>query len=130
MIKLIVTIKFKDMFRRLVRLSSQIAVRPQQSQHQRSHNLRYLGIAAAVGVAAVASSDESMGLKSLMAQWPAECSNFSDRQINGCLEQIHRGIDEIKKQTPGYEPPKVSSGLRGTRYFIEFPIVGKSIDAF
>lgn len=26
--------------------------------------------------------------------------------------------------------PKVKTGLRGTRYFIEFPITGKNIDAF
>jgi len=26
--------------------------------------------------------------------------------------------------------PNISSGLRGTRYFIEFPITGKNVDAF
>ena len=31
---------------------------------------------------------------------------------------------------PGMQRVKVTGGLRGTRYFIEFPIVGRNVDPF
>ena len=33
-------------------------------------------------------------------------------------------------KNPTLQGPKLSSGLRGTRYFIEFPIEGENVDAF
>ena len=57
------------------------------------------------------------------------CS-FSDKHLAKCLEHVDRGIEELKKKYPGYQAPKIKSGLRGIRYFIEFPISGKNIDVF
>ena len=34
------------------------------------------------------------------------------------------------KKYPGRTKPKLRSGLRGPKYYIEFPIAGKNIDAF
>lgn len=56
--------------------------------------------------------------------------NFTDKHLKGCIEKIDKGIEGIKKRHPGYERPKITSGLRGTRYYIEFPIVGRNVDVF
>ena len=34
------------------------------------------------------------------------------------------------KKYPGREKPVVKAGLRGPKYFIEFPIAGKNVDMF
>lgn len=60
---------------------------------------------------------------------PALC-NFSDRQLLNCLEKINQGLDNLEKKSPNFQRPEIKSGLRGTRYFIEFPIVAKNFDAF
>jgi len=53
-----------------------------------------------------------------------------DKHLNGCLNKIDLGVEGIKNANPGYKVPKITSGLRGTKYFIEFPIVGRNFDAF
>ena len=50
--------------------------------------------------------------------------------MSGCLEQVEKGVKKLQESTPRYKRPEIKSGLRGLRYFIEFPIVGKNIDAF
>jgi hypothetical protein len=46
------------------------------------------------------------------------------------MGRVERGLDELQARYPGMQKVKVSSGLRGTRYFVEFPIVGRNVDAF
>ena len=60
------------------------------------------------------------------SQWIklAECQSFSDKQLEGVLDKINRGIDQIALNTPFYVCPEIKSGLRGTRYFIEFSVSG------
>ena len=45
------------------------------------------------------------------------------------MEKVDKGIYKLMKKYPGRTKPVVKSGLRGPKYFIEFPIVGKNIDA-
>lgn len=60
-----------------------------------------------------------------------ECSgSFRDKLLDGVVDKVAVGIDELKVKYPGIPDVKVSSGLRGTRYFIEFPIIGPNVDAF
>jgi hypothetical protein len=59
----------------------------------------------------------------------SECQ-FSDRFLSAALDKIEQGIDTLMLKYPGSEKPKIKSGLRGPRYFIEFPIAGKQVDAF
>ena len=60
----------------------------------------------------------------------AECASFSDKILDATMDKINAGIDEVIKKNPGMEKVKISYGLRGVRYFIEFPIVGRNVDAF
>ena len=59
----------------------------------------------------------------------AECQ-FSDRFLAGALDKIENGVTELLKSYPGRQKPIIKSGLRGPRYYIEFPLAGKHIDAF
>ena len=65
-------------------------------------------------------------IASQSCQWSkiAECQSFSDKQLEGVLDKINRGIDQIALNTPFYICPDIKSGLRGTRYFIEFSVTG------
>ena len=60
----------------------------------------------------------------------AECARYSDKFIDVAINKIEEGVKEIQQQVPGIQKPNINYGLRGTRYFIEFPITGKNIDAF
>lgn len=61
----------------------------------------------------------------------AYCSRFSDKHLDGAIAKIEDGIKELELKNP--KMPKKANilnyGLRGTRYFIEFPITGKDVDA-
>jgi len=46
------------------------------------------------------------------------------------MQKVDNGLAELMKQYPGRTKPIVKSGLRGPKYFIEFPITGINIDAF
>lgn len=50
--------------------------------------------------------------------------------LDAITDKVHNGVAELKEKHPGMPDVKVSSGLRGVRYYIEFPIVGKHVDAF
>jgi hypothetical protein len=63
-------------------------------------------------------------------QKKAECIQFSDKHLDKCLGQIENGIKELQQKHQGLQRPNLGHGLRGTRYYIEFPITGKNIDAF
>jgi len=61
----------------------------------------------------------------------AECqANFTDKNLTQVMDKIDEGLEELYKKYPGMPKVKVNHGLRGVRYFVEFPIVGKNIDAF
>ena len=60
----------------------------------------------------------------------AECAQFRDKNLAGALDKIDEGLEDLLKKYPGCQKPLIKSGLRGTRYFIEFPILGKNVDAF
>lgn len=53
-----------------------------------------------------------------------------DKHLKEVLEKIEDGIDKLNRKYPNAKKPKIKSGLRGPRYFIEFPITGRNIDAF
>ena len=59
----------------------------------------------------------------------AECQ-FSDKNLAGALDKIDKGIAALMKKYPGRKKPVIKSGLRGPKYFIEFPIAGENVDAF
>lgn len=53
-----------------------------------------------------------------------------DKNLEGALNKLDDGIKDIIARNPGMQKPHINSGLRATRYFIEFPITGRNIDAF
>lgn len=65
-----------------------------------------------------------------LEQSKAECAKFTDKHLEKALAQIDEGIKDLQQKNPNMSRPNINSGLRGTRYFIEFPITGKNIDAF
>jgi hypothetical protein len=46
------------------------------------------------------------------------------------MDKVDAGLEKLYRQYPNMQQVKVSHGLRGIRYFVEFPIVGKHVDAF
>jgi len=60
----------------------------------------------------------------------AECAGFSDRNLDEMMQRVQNHIDKVAERNPRIPRVKVSSGMRGTRYYVEFPIVGKNVDAF
>ena len=60
----------------------------------------------------------------------AECAPIRDKNLQNALQKIDNDLEKIYAENPGIPKVKIDSGLRGTRYFIEFPIVTKNFDAF
>ena len=52
----------------------------------------------------------------------AECG-FTDKNLDEVMLKVNNGIDELYKKYPDMKKTNISSGLRGIRYYIEFPIV-------
>ena len=75
------------------------------------------------------NSEQMMPMLAYLNQ-TAECARYSDKFIDVALNKIEEGVKEMQVQIPGIQKPNINYGLRGTRYFIEFPITGKNIDAF
>jgi len=46
------------------------------------------------------------------------------------LDAIDAGIPVLESKYPNFNKPKITYGLRGTRYFVEFPIINKRVDAY
>jgi len=46
------------------------------------------------------------------------------------LDMVDAGIAGIQVRHPDFVKPKLKFGLRGIRYYVEFPILAKHIDAF
>lgn len=80
--------------------------------------------------------DPFMRYLSLLINPPvtSECAAgvTSDKQLDIALNKIDNGIKDLLLKYPGMSSNRamISSGTRGTRYFIEFPITGKNVDAF
>ncbi len=59
-----------------------------------------------------------------------ECLNYTDKNLTQAVTVLQDKFMVIQKKYPNCPKPNINFGLRGTRYFIEFPIAGKNIDAF
>ena len=57
-------------------------------------------------------------------------AQFNDKYLTACLDKIDKGLERLETKYPGMKRPQLKHGLRGPRYFIEFPISGASVDAF
>lgn len=64
------------------------------------------------------------------AQQFAEAAEYRDKQLDFALNKIDDGIKDLVMKYPSMKRPTIKSGVRGTRYFIEFPIQQKNVDAF
>jgi len=62
----------------------------------------------------------------------AECagSGFSDKNLDDFTDKLGDGIDKLVAENPRIQKVKLVSGLRGTRYFVEFPIAARNFDAY
>lgn len=59
-----------------------------------------------------------------------EAVAHKDKQLDFALNKIDDGVKDLLLQYPSMKRPNIKSGVRGTRYFIEFPIQAKNVDAF
>jgi hypothetical protein len=50
--------------------------------------------------------------------------------MGAILDMVDAGIPGLKNKYPDFVKPKLKNGLRGTRYYVEFPIAAKQVDAF
>ena len=57
-------------------------------------------------------------------------AQFSDKNLQGALDKVDKGIRKLMKQYPGCEKPEIKAGLRGPSYFMEVAIAGQNVDAF
>ena len=69
------------------------------------------------GIAMISSQEEE-----------AECA-FTDRNLDEVMTKINNGLEDVGQRHPNIKQVKITSGLRGVRYFIEFPIVTRKFDA-
>jgi len=68
-------------------------------------------------------------MKQLQFPQVAECEH-RDRNMAQILDMVDAGIAGIQVRHPDFVKPKLKFGLRGIRYYVEFPILAKHIDAF
>lgn len=67
---------------------------------------------------------------SKLTSTPVEAAQYTDKQLDFVLNKIDDGIKDLLIKYPRMKRPNIKSGVRGTRYFIEFPIVQKNVDVF
>jgi len=65
----------------------------------------------------------------LTPQAPSSCE-FRDRNMIQILDLVEAGIPALEKKHPGFKKPRLTYGLRGIRYFLEFPVINRKVDAF
>lgn len=46
------------------------------------------------------------------------------------MDKVNQGLEKLYAKYPQMPKVQINHGLRGVRYFVEFPIIGKNIDAF
>ena len=63
---------------------------------------------------------------------PAECvgTGYSDKNLDDFKDKVDDGIDKLVAANPNVQRVKLVSGLRGTKYFVEFPITVRNFDAY
>jgi hypothetical protein len=59
----------------------------------------------------------------------AECE-FRDKNMSMILDLLEQGYPGIRSKHSNFVKPKLTYGLRGTRYFLEFPILAINVDTF
>ena len=70
-------------------------------------------------------------LTSLVNPIPTEAQGKAqDKYLDSAMNRLDDGIKDLLIKYPDMKRPMLSSGHRGTRYFIEFPVTGKNVDAF
>jgi len=68
--------------------------------------------------------------KELFSPIVNECAALKDPNLDKIMIKVSNGVDKVHEKHPGMKSVKISSGLRGIRYFLEFPIVGQNVDAY
>ena len=64
-----------------------------------------------------------------MRREPAHAA-FKDKNLDEIMQKVQEMQDEFHEKNPQVQPVNIKSGLRGIRYFVEFPIVAQNVDAF
>ena len=62
----------------------------------------------------------------------AECAagtGFSDKNLDDFKDKVNEGIEKLVAKDPNVQRVKLVSGLRGTKYFVEFPIAARNVDS-
>ena len=54
---------------------------------------------------------------------------FSDKNLDQVMQKVQEMQDVFHESHPNASRVAIKSGLRGIRYFIEFPIVARNVDA-
>ncbi|CAI2364225.1 unnamed protein product [Moneuplotes crassus] len=65
-----------------------------------------------------------------MGKLNTEAAQYTDKQLEFLLNKVDDGVKDLCMKHPRMKRPTFKSGVRGTRYFIEFPIVQKNVDVF
>ena len=63
----------------------------------------------------------------------AECAagaGYSDKNLDDFKDKVHEGVEKLVAANPNVQRVKLASGLRGTKYFVEFPITVRNFDAY
>jgi len=63
-------------------------------------------------------------MKTQLAECASSQGAFSDKNLQLVMKKVDEGLDDLYSKYPGMQKVKVNHGLRGIRYFVEFPIVG------
>lgn len=91
-----------------------------------TQNRLYLAVIATTGAVATAYSNAS---NFPLVHQPAEAA-FKDKNLEAVIEKINDGLDVLYEKYPNIQRVRVSSGMRGIRYFLEFPIKARHVDAY
>ena len=57
-------------------------------------------------------------------------SGYKDKNLDDFRDKVEEGIENMISEDSRVQKVNITSGLRGTRYFVEFPIVAKNFDAY
>ena len=88
-------------------------------------NRLYLATFATTGAVATAYNMSELPL----VHQPAEAA-FKDKNLESVIEKINDGLEALYEKYPNMQRVRVHSGMRGIRYFLEFPIKARHIDAY
>ena len=60
---------------------------------------------------------------------PGECE-FKDKRIVEIIDLVDEGVAKLKEKYPNFDGPNVKFGLRGTKYYVEFPVTAHNVDCY